>query len=184
MYYAIFDEQRVKNLKLRGTKTILIRILEPETIKPSKIENIKDYVGILELHIKDYVSNIEEKELDPIFSKLNKFILTNDFDEIIIHCSLGISRSPAIMMCISQILNNKKLLLEIEKKFPFYNKLIIKEFQSYPYKSKNMKNKTFIFEKEKYIPIQKNSSKILIEEDLSKTEIIISTYNKSYKKYK
>lgn len=38
--------------------------------------------------------------------KLNQFILENDFDEIAIHCSAGISRSPAIGLCVAKILKS------------------------------------------------------------------------------
>lgn len=138
MYYGIFDEKKVTNLNLKGNKSILIRIFDPNSTTHPKIINELDYQKILELYIPDYVTKPETKELEEIFTKLNKFILDNDFNEIIIHCSMGISRSPAIMICIARIINNTKLEQEIKEKYRFYNKFIINEFKNYPYITKNL----------------------------------------------
>lgn len=43
--------------------------------------------------------------------KINEFILNNDFDEILVHCTAGISRSPAVMSYIDLILDDKKNLI-------------------------------------------------------------------------
>lgn len=95
-YFGIFDEKSVCNLKLKGEKTILIRILEPNNITKIPINNIDDYIDVLELYIYDYVNKVNDNILNKNFFLLNQFILNNNFDEIIVHCSLGISRSPAI----------------------------------------------------------------------------------------
>jgi len=135
MHFGIFDEERVRNLMLSGNRPILIRIFSPNTSKEEQtiIRNEDSYIGILELYLKDYVENPKQNELKEIFEKLNQFILENCFDEVIVHCSMGISRSPAIMICIAKILNNYEMEKIIKEKFRFYNKLIVKEFEKYPY---------------------------------------------------
>ena len=95
---------------------------------------------------------------------LNNFILENDFDEVVVHCSLGISRSPAIMICVAKILNNLELENKIKEKYKYYNQYIVRIFQSFNYQikyielkdikgniteEKNTINKDFILELKK-----------------------------------
>ena len=62
----------------------------------------------------------------------------NDFDEILVHCALGISRSPAVMAYIALILDDKKMFNDIlsEKHF-IPNKLILRKSMEYDYIIKN-----------------------------------------------
>lgn len=140
MYFGIFDEDTVTNLQLKGNKPILVRIFSPNKKDEEKtiIENKEDYVDILELYIEDYVEEPDENELNDIFEKLNNFILENDFDEVITHCGFGLSRSPAIMICIAKILQNKFFEDVVKEYFKVYNRYIVKKFEEYPYKVKNM----------------------------------------------
>ena len=51
MYYSICDDVKIRNFKLEGNKSILIRILEPaykENSIPYTINNIDEYTNILE----------------------------------------------------------------------------------------------------------------------------------------
>ena len=70
--------------------------------------------------------------------KLNNFILENDFDEVITHCAFGLSRSPAIMICIAKILENKFFEDVVKEYFKAYNRYIVKKFEEYSYKVKNI----------------------------------------------
>ena len=140
MYFGIFDEDTVTNLELKGEKPILVRIFSPDMPDEEKtiIENEEEYINILELYIKDYVEEPSSTELNDIFEKLNNFILENDFDEVITHCAFGLSRSPAIMICIAKILQNKFFEDVIKEYFKAYNRYIVKKFEEYPYKVKNI----------------------------------------------
>lgn len=146
MYIGIFNEYNVTNINLKGKKTILIRILEPTGDKKTQIKNISNYIDVLELYLPDYVKKPNLNEIDETFNELNNFILDNDFDEIIIHCSLGLSRSPAIMLCIAKILNNKVLETIIKNNYKFYNKYILDAFMKYPYIVKDNYIKDIIYE--------------------------------------
>lgn len=146
MYIGIFNEYNVTNINLKGKKTILIRILEPSGDKKTQIKNISNYIDVLELYLPDYVKKPNLNEIDETFNELNNFILDNDFDEIIIHCSLGLSRSPAIMLCIAKILNNKVLETIIKNNYKFYNKYILDAFMKCPYIVKDNYIKDIIYE--------------------------------------
>lgn len=139
LYWGIYDEISVMNLKLKGNKPILIRALEPEYFggkEPYKIKNKDKYVDILELFFVDLITEEPEKYKDEfiLFNKemskeLENFILSNDFDEIVVHCSAGISRSSALMICISKIINRydiEKEIMDCGRFFP--NEYVLKVF--------------------------------------------------------
>jgi len=144
MYFSICNDVNVRNYNLNGKRSILIRCLEPDYLNsgiPYNINNIDKYVDILELYIYDYSSEVKENKFVFDIKKallLNKFILSNDFDEIVVHCSMGISRSPAIMICIAKILNNKDLEDIIKDKYKFYNRDIVDFFEKSDYLKKDI----------------------------------------------
>lgn len=105
MYFGIYDKETIKKIKPIGMKPILIRILEPNS-KNESFKNMKYYNNILNLYFKD-----DDSFTFDDLKKLNEFIIENDFDEFAIHCSLGISRSPAIGICVAKMLSN----IEIEQ---------------------------------------------------------------------
>lgn len=148
MYFGIFDEDTVTNLSLQGNRPILIRIFNPNTHveEHTVIQNKDDYIDILELYLKDYVEESSSTELNDIFKKLNNFILSNDFDEVIVHCTMGISRSPAIMICVAKIIQHEFFEEVIKEYFKAYNRHIVKKFEEYPYQVKNMKVKVLFRE--------------------------------------
>lgn len=137
MYFNICNDVNIKNFKLKGQKSILIRLLEPSYLVtgiPYDIDNIHKYKSILELYITDSSNENSIYNFDIDKAKLlNNFILINDFDEVVVHCSLGISRSPAIMICIAKILNNIELETLIKEKYKNYNSYIVKVFENYKY---------------------------------------------------
>jgi len=62
--------------------------------------------------------------------------LKKDYDEVVIHCSLGISRSPAIMICVAKILNNRELENIVKERYKFYNSYIVDTFEKTAYSIK------------------------------------------------
>lgn len=166
MYIGIFNEYNVTNINLKGKKSILIRILEPTGTNKTEIKNISKYTDVLELYLHDYVKNPALNELDDAFFNLNNFILDNDFDEIIIHCSLGLSRSPAIMLCIAKILKIEELEHIVKNNYKFYNKYILEAFMKYPYIVKDNYIKEIIYEpyqSNNKVENIKNNPKVLIK---------------------
>jgi protein-tyrosine phosphatase len=145
MYFQIANSYSIKNLKPRGNKPVLILCLsESEYNNLSYLEELNNsYSNILKL-------NIEDKEnFDLSNAKLlNNFILENNFDEVITCCALGMSRSPAIMICISKILNCPKIEELVKENYKFYNKYIVNTFEQFPYITKNIENKEYILNKQ------------------------------------
>lgn len=130
---------------MKGSKAILIRILEPSYLKngiPYEIKNLDKYVNVLELYFDDIL--IPKFQSNSVFfstemaEKLNQFILKNDFDEIAIHCSAGISRSPAIGLCVAKILKSTDMEQQITNYTHFLpNKQILDTFASFDFVCKN-----------------------------------------------
>ena len=148
MYFGIYDNKTIRNLELKGSKAILIRILEPSYLKngiPYEIKNLDEYYNVLELYFDDIlVPKLQRKFV--FFSiemakKLNQFILDNDFDEIAIHCNAGISRSPAIGLCVAKILKSKDMEQQISNHIHFLpNNQILTTFDSFDLVCKNSSN--------------------------------------------
>lgn len=138
MFFGVYGEEEIDHITLSGTKSILIRISECSSLK-----TINLYKNILSLDIDDIVDSEKiTKEfkirLMDSFFKLNMFLLNNDFDEIIVHCAMGISRSPAIMICIARILACEELERIIKNKFKFYNQIIFDIFENYHFIKKDI----------------------------------------------
>lgn len=130
MYYGIYDEDTITKIKPLGKKTIVIRLLDKDK------EPLENFDKVLNLFVADI--NME-LDLENIYNEkhakmINDFILNNDFDEILVHCALGISRSPAVMAYIALILDDKKMFNDIlsEKHF-IPNKLILRKSMEYDY---------------------------------------------------
>ena len=130
MYYGIYDEDTITKIKPLGKKPIVIRLLDKDK------EPLENFDKVLNLFVADI--NME-LDLENIYNEkhakmINDFILNNDFDEILVHCALGISRSPAVMAYIALILDDKKMFNDIlsEKHF-IPNKLILRKSMEYDY---------------------------------------------------
>lgn len=148
MYFGIYDDYTIRKLELKGSKAILIRILEPSYLRngiPYEIKNLDKYANVLELYFNDIlIPKFQRKSIffsNEMAKKLNQFILDNDFDEIAIHCSAGISRSPAIGLCVAKILNSKDMEQQITNYTHFSpNKQILDTFDSFDFICKNSSN--------------------------------------------
>lgn len=130
MYYGVYDEYTITKIKPLGKKPILIRLLDKDK------EPLENFDKVLKLFVADIN---RELDLENIYNEkhakmINDFILNNDFDEILVHCALGISRSPAVMAYIALILDDKKMFNDIlsEKHF-IPNKLILRKSMEYDY---------------------------------------------------
>lgn len=155
MYFGIYDDYTIRKLELKGSKPILIRILEPSYYKngiPYQIDNLDKYNNILELYFDDIL--VPKFQSNSVFfsvemaKKLNDFILENDFDEIAIHCNAGISRSPAIGLCVAKILKSTDMEQQITNYTHFLpNKQILDTFASFDfvYKNSSSSNNSSIF---------------------------------------
>lgn len=131
MYFGISNCYSIRNLKFKGKKPIVISCLSESEYLDIGFDDFNDNVTMLKLNIIDTNDfNLKNVEL------LNEFILNNEFDEIITYCALGMSRSPAIMICISKILQSPLMEKTIKDKYNFYNKSIVDSFEKFPYKTK------------------------------------------------
>lgn len=130
MYYGIYDEYTITKIKPLGKKPIVIRLLDTEK------EPLENFDKVLNLFVADIIMKLDAKNIynEEHAKMINEFILNNDFDEILVHCALGISRSPAVMAYIALILDDKKMFNDIlnEKHF-LPNKLILKRSMEYNY---------------------------------------------------
>lgn len=118
--WNILDERTVKTYKPLTSNALLIRMLEP--IRTSKydttIDNPDLYRNISEIRCDD-ISEIRNKDTT-IFNQehamLIKKILKNNYDEIVVHCSLGISRSSGIMLAIAKYIKDVNMIAYIESR--------------------------------------------------------------------
>ncbi|KZD71157.1 dual specificity protein phosphatase family protein [Bacillus cereus] len=120
------QEQAIHFRPVKGNKTVLIRIHDPnEIVKTPVFEELFDDIVHLTFHDvvpKEYLpSNIKYFELshaDRVISFVNDYI---DAHTIVIHCHAGISRSPALAIGIAWIIKNDYLqnkILESGKYIP------------------------------------------------------------------
>ena len=147
MKFGIYSRYIVDDVMPIGKKSILIRVFSDNN-DYFDMKYINLYSNVLNLCIKDFCEK-KEDELEQLrvkFVELNNFILSNDFDEVIVHCTLGISRSPAIMICIAKILGSLDMENIIKENFRFYNKIIVDEFEKFDYLRKNISIDNVIFE--------------------------------------
>ena len=146
MEFGIYSRYMVDDIVPTSKKAILIRIFSDYS-DYFDMKYIDLYSNVLELYIKDFCERKDEelKKLIDMFIELNKFILSNDFDEVIVHCTLGISRSPAIMICIAKILGCLEIENIVKEKFKVYNKIIVDEFEKFNYLNKVINVDNIVF---------------------------------------
>lgn len=137
MKFGIYSRYMVDDIVPTSKKAILIRIFSDYS-DYFDMKYIDLYSNVLELCIEDLCIKKDEDNLSDKFMELNKFILSNDFDEVIVHCTLGISRSPAIMICIAKILGCLEIENIVKNKFKCYNKIIVDEFANFDYLMKDI----------------------------------------------
>ena len=145
MKFGIYSRYMVDDILPISESSILIRIFSDYS-DYFDMKYIDLYSNVLELCIEDLCVKKDEDNLSDKFMELNKFILSNDFDEVIVHCTLGISRSPAIMICIAKILCCLDMENIVKEKFKFYNKIIVDEFEKFDYLSKDISIDNVMFQ--------------------------------------
>lgn len=139
--YRILNDYTIRHYKPKGDKTLLIRLLEPmyrEEGVPYTIEFESEFKAILNIYVDD-VS--EDNELsrkyfylftEEMASDIINFINSNEFDELIVHCNKGMSRSPAVMIGILDYLKEyelEEMVLNSHLYTP--NELIVDVFKRY-----------------------------------------------------
>lgn len=139
MYWGIFDEVTIRTLHPRTPRSLLIRILEPSYLSsgiPYEIQNIHEYQAVLDLYFDDIREKREDVESSDwtLFQphhvqQLIQFLQNYPCDEINVHCSAGISRSSALMICIARLFNVKAIETTIWQSQQFApNPLILQVF--------------------------------------------------------
>lgn len=123
MYWGIYDNYTVRHYEPKGEAPILIRILEQSYKKrgiPYKIRYINKYINVLELYFDDISHDIPKEYKDRfvlfnenIAKEIIHFIKNNNYDEIVVHCNAGISRSSAVMISIAKALEREDIVREI-----------------------------------------------------------------------
>lgn len=139
MYWGIYDDYTIRMLRPKGKKALLIRALEPsykERGIPYKIYALNQYVDVLELYFDDIWEIVSDRVYDryrlfneDMANELIDFIKRNEFDEINVHCGAGVSRSSALMICVSKIIGKPEIeqkIYECDRFLP--NKLVLDVF--------------------------------------------------------
>lgn len=140
MYWNVLDDYTVRRYSPKGSNSILIRVLEPrykDSGEPYNIYNINKYSNVLKLYFDDLREEppIKYKDRFVVFNKeecmkLINFIHENSFDEVVVHCNAGVSRSSAIMICVSRLLNLSNIEEAIYNNHKYSpNPLILKVFE-------------------------------------------------------
>lgn len=119
MYWGIFDEVSIRTIQPRTPRSVLIRILEPSYLSsgiPYEIQTIHHYQAVLDLYFDDIREKREDIEdlswtlfQSHYVEQLVEFLQAHPCDEINVHCSAGISRSSALMICIARLFNLKEI---------------------------------------------------------------------------
>ena len=160
MYFGVSNCYSIRKLKFKGKKPIVISCLSNSEHSDIGFDEFDDFVKTLKLDIKD-TSDFDLKNAE----LLNEFILNNEFDEVITYCAIGMSRSPAIMICISKILQSPLMEKTIKDKYKFYNKSIVESFGEFPYKTKESNDTTVIYSD--YNESNKDNKKLVKEINIS-----------------
>ncbi|MDX5853574.1 hypothetical protein SIM22_05425 [Bacillus cereus group sp. BfR-BA-01363] len=121
MKYKILNDYDIRCYKPIGKHSCLIRVLEPEYKKvgiPYRLKSESDFSSVTELYFHDIRENLPQKERFILFNEdmannVIELISQNQFDEVVVHCNAGQSRSAGIMLGIAMILKNKTLEEEI-----------------------------------------------------------------------
>lgn len=138
MDYSILDDYVIRRYKPKGQYPILIRLLEPyyqDIGIPYNILYESHYVAILEV----YADDIREwsPKANQFFTLFNEdmkqqilsFIAQHPFDELVVHCNKGCSRSPAVMLGIADFLEQGDWIKAIRQNPNFLpNELILSVF--------------------------------------------------------
>ncbi|WP_242306396.1 hypothetical protein [Bacillus cereus group sp. BfR-BA-01317] len=138
MIYKILNDYEIRRYKPRGKNACLIRVLEPEYKKygiPYSVNHLAEFHSVMELYFHDIREWLPRQERFILFNKdmaisVIDLINQNQFDEIIVHCNEGQSRSVGIMIGISILLNDSRLRESIElDKFYMPNPIVVEVFK-------------------------------------------------------
>lgn len=139
MKYKILNDYDIRRYKPIGKHSCLIRVLEPEYKKvgiPYHLKNESDFHSVMELYFHDIREHLSQKDRFVIFNEdiandVIELIAQNEFDEIVVHCNAGQSRSAGIMMGIAMLLKNKRLEEEIlSDSYYMPNPIVVNSFRN------------------------------------------------------
>lgn len=140
MYFGIYDNYTVKNIKPKGRKPVIIRIADSKD-NLHYFSKLKNYHAVLNMIVSD-----DDSFTCDNLNELNKFIIDNDFDEIIFHCTAGVSRSPAIAVAVSRMISEYEMeRMIVDYEFFIPNKHIIDTVDKCCYSRKKVKDGKLIF---------------------------------------
>lgn len=120
IYWNVLDCYSVQDYKPITNNALLIRMLEP--IRGNKcydldIKNINLYKEVVCIRCDDIEKQIQEKTIlfNNNHAKQIQTTLYNNYDEIVVHCSAGISRSAGVMLAVAEYLNDTEMIDYINK---------------------------------------------------------------------
>ncbi|MFJ8528563.1 hypothetical protein [Bacillus sp. NPDC094106] len=121
MIYEILNDYEIRRYKPKREKSALIRVLEPEYKKygvPYEVKYLESFSSVIELYFHDIREIMPNNERFVLFNEemakeVIQFIDEGDFDEIVVHCNAGQSRSAGIMYGISLLLKDVQLQEDI-----------------------------------------------------------------------
>ena len=111
--------EKVAKFEPENEKTILICLLDSHH---DKLQHSEKFYKIFELYIEQFNAKIAEEFLEQL-----EFTISDDVKsyDLVVLCRAGQSRSPAMLIALSEIYN---LGLEnLKENYPHYNKQIYKE---------------------------------------------------------
>lgn len=138
LYWNVLDKEAIRFYEPKTNNALLIRIDDEDLKYPTQYLLHGDkYKSILVIQFGDLTESINSNDnKDRLFNKeLLKEILSEvnkGYDEIIVHCNAGISRSSAVMLGIAKYLKKDDIANYI-KTIGFYypNSFILKIFKEY-----------------------------------------------------
>lgn len=142
MKYKILDDYTVRFNHPQTKNTILIRILESRYQGgniPYNIGNLTEYSHVLDLYFDD-ISEYNEHALkyftffdEQMAATILDLVKQTKPQEIVVHCSKGCSRSPAVMLGIADYLDRDDITHEIKNQNTYFhpNQWVLSIFEQY-----------------------------------------------------
>ena len=119
---VVLSREEVERYEPRR-KEICISISDPYA-KPAELSS--RFVGVIRVYFSDVTERVDSTDI--LFEAnqaraIRDFIdAAPDFDRIILHCNMGISRSPAVALGLCDL--NGWATAELERKHPGWNRLV------------------------------------------------------------
>ena len=136
MKINIFNDFDVRYYEPTGKYPVLIRALNPyyqQIGVPYSEVYLQSYRAVLDVYVDDVREETEQGKCvfklfnEEMANEIREFVLGHSFDECVVHCSYGESRSPAIAIGVAHLLKKEEVKNELLQN-PNYkpNELILK----------------------------------------------------------